>query len=127
MYRGGRFNRGGNSCSSRGTNPRDQYGNVLSCHICGSLDHFAYDCPQSTKFTTGTEKVTLFQKSKDQEKYGQQTMEKFTSDNFCLAVLDTSCNTTVCGKEWSRVYLECLDDQEYKEVKGEQTTAYRVM
>ena len=43
-------------------------------------------------------------------------MKKFTSDNFGLAVLDSGCNVTVCGKEWLSAYLESLNSDELKKV-----------
>ena len=100
-------------------NPKDQFGNHHTCHVCGSVNHFARQCPKSQYYAeTETEKVALFQKS-ETPKYDQSTMEKFTSQNFCRAVLDTGCNTTVCGKDWLNVYLDSLTNEQKRTVEIE--------
>ena len=117
-----RYNRGAAGLGGRGnrTNPRDQYGNILKCHLCDSVSHFARDCPQNRQYySTETEHVTLFQDG--ETKASKDALRQLTGDNLCLAVLDSGCNITVCGKEWLQVYLESLSDVELKKVRVEES------
>ena len=118
-----RYSRGsrGGGRQSRATNPRDTYGNFLTCHVCKSINHFANECPNNSQYYAETEHVTLFQNEKAEVSTSEDAMTQFTGDNLCLAVLDTGCNITVCGKEWLKVYLESLDESRLKEVKVEES------
>ena len=112
--------RGGRQARSERTNPKDDWGNILTCHVCGSINHFARNCPKS-HYAINAEEVSLFQNSKVSQR-NESTMEKFTSDNFCRAVLDTGCNTTVCGREWLNIYLDSLTNEEKEEVEVEDSS-----
>ena len=47
-------------------------------------------------------------------------MDRYTRDKlFGLAVLDSGCNITVCGKKWLEVYLETLDKS------GKESVSYK--
>ena len=97
------------------TNSKDQYGNVLKCFNCNSIYHLARDCTRNAQyFSSNTEQISLFQNKFNPPK---DSLDQFTGDNFCLAVLDSGCNTTVCGREWLNVYLESLDEDDKTKVR----------
>lgn len=97
------------------TNPKDQYGNIQTCNVCNSIEHFASYCPENTQYFAQAEHITLFQTMEKQSNPWRKSMYPgFIGDN--LAVLDTGCNITVCGKQWLKVYLESLDDEEMRAV-----------
>ena len=108
--RGDNRQRGNTSSSTqRGTNPRGRDGKPLACGKCQSIYHFARDCPEnkrpvSTNANFFVNNITLFQKVPGQS----SNLEEFTRNNFGLAILDSGCNTTVCGQLWLDVYLESL-------------------
>ncbi|KAL5252088.1 hypothetical protein ACHWQZ_G015034 [Mnemiopsis leidyi] len=101
------------------SNPLDQYGNPMVCNICKSINHFAINCPDkdsSSTFYQETEDVVLFQNSPSYDN-DPQTMRNFTRENFDMAVLDTGCNISVCGKGWLEAYVDGLSDKDKKNIK----------
>ena len=102
------------------TNPRDRYGNHLVCHVCRSIYHFAQNCPDKdlsySTFYQDTEDIALFQNA-PQQKSNIETMKGFTRDNFNMAVLDTGCNISVCGKEWLEAYVDGLTKEKRRRIK----------
>ncbi|XP_063688395.1 uncharacterized protein LOC134821623 [Bolinopsis microptera] len=74
------------------------------------------DCPERRRINKSgnqvtSENVNLFMNAPAQEE-NSNVMDQFTSDNFGLAVLDSGCNKTVCGKEWLKVYLQSLSPED---------------
>ena len=128
-YRGARRGMSSSRGYSRGqsaskmnkrTNPKDRDGNVMACNICQSIYHFARQCPEMQKGSSTqyfSEDIALFQNLHDTSE--PNIMDRFTRDNFGLAVLDTGCNTTVCGKKWLDVYIDTLDKT------GQESVSYR--
>ena len=97
-------------------NPRDQYGNPFRCHTCNSTQHFARECPDNNPTfysnedpVEKTESVALFQHAEHNKTCSTDTMTRFTGENFGLAVLDTGCNITVCGRVWLLGLLGCFE------------------
>lgn len=124
------INKGKNRGGGRGNamprgrkNPIDQYGNQMTCLECGSWYHFVRNCPEANQthyvnHDQVTENITLFQNTHDLSTMPPSNKLKiFTKENFGSAVLDSGANTTVCGKDWLRVYLESLDEDEKKKVR----------
>ena len=97
-------------------NPKDMNGNVLQCYVCGSIFHFANKCPEKAQ-NQKNERINLFQNS-DYD-YSDNSLSYFTYSNFGLAVLDSGCNSTVCGEIWLKAYLDSLDAESKKLVKYE--------
>ena len=98
-------------------NPKDMNGNVLQCYVCGSIFHFANKCSEKAH-NHKNESINLFQNS-DYD-YSVDSLSNFIYSNFGLAVLDSGCNSTVCGKIWLiRAYLDCLDVESKKSLKYE--------
>ena len=87
----------------------------MKCHLCDSVSHFAGDCPQNRQYYTGIEHVTLFQNG--ETKASEDVLTNLTGH----AILDSGCNTTVCGKEWLKVYVKSLSETELKRVKVEES------
>ena len=102
--------------AGRKTNPRDSNGHIMPCSVCKSIFHFANQCPDSsTPATYYNENIALLQNNPT-VKENVSTMDQFTRDNYGLAVLDSGCNTTVCGQEWLDVYLSSLPESELAKV-----------
>lgn len=99
------------------TNPRDSNGHIMPCKVCKSIYHFADQCPDATFYN---ENIALLQ-STPAVKQNVSTMEQFTRDNFGLAVLDSGCNTTVCGAQWLDVYLSSLSESDLAKVTREKS------
>ena len=119
-------NRGFGGKTRKSGNPKDQYGNPFRCHNCNSTQHFVRECPDynssyysKDKQQETTENVALFQHSQEDKTCSTDTMKKFTGENLGLAVLDTGCNTTVCGREWLDSYLESLNEKDRNKVLKE--------
>ena len=109
-------------------NPRDQYGNQFRCHNCNSTQHFVRECPEnkSTYYSREDqvekmENVSLFQHATEDKTCSTDTMTRFTGENFGLAVLDTGCNVTVCGKVWLQSYLDSLSMEDQNKVVSEKS------
>ena len=103
------------------TNPVDQYGNPMVCNVCKSIYHFALNCPDkdsSSTFYQETEDVVLFQNAPTNDN-SPQTMKNFTRENFDMAVLDTGCNVSVCGKGWLDAYIDGLSQKDKESIKTE--------
>ena len=120
-------NRGSSTSKTEKRNPKDQYGNYMSCFECQSIYHLIKDCPEAGKKTSSTattylnnktENITLLQ-NLPRESQNKSTMECFTKNNFGLAVLDSGCNTTVCGRTWLNAYIESLNEDCMDEVMSE--------
>ena len=106
--------------SDRKMNPTDRYGRHFTCNVCKSIYHFSRDCLERRKINKSgnqvtSENVNLFMNAPAQEE-NSNVMDQFTSDNFGLAVLDSGCNKTVCGKEWLKVYLQSLSPEDFIKV-----------
>lgn len=103
------------------TNPRDPNGHIMPCRVCKSIYHFADQCPDAShQATFYNENIALLQNT-PAVKQNVSTMEQFTKDNFGLAVLDSGCNTTVCGAQWLDVYLNSLSKSDLGKVTREKS------
>ena len=109
------------------TNPKDQFGNIMTCSICSAITHFARKCPEQRNRSffceeadIHEENVTLFQNT-PKESVNSDTMKQFTQDSFGMAILDSGCNITVCGKGWLEAYLDCLSKEDKHKVKVEKS------
>lgn len=83
-------------------NIRDEYGEPLRCFVCDSLLHFARDCPDNAEYDEyNCDNSAYCTAVRDT----QPTLP--AKEN--LAVLDSGCNITVCGKKWLAKYVASLD------------------
>lgn len=96
-------------------NPRDDYGKYMACHVCQSIYHFSQQCPERRSGVSENqsffvkEEISLLQ-------IGAMSLEEFTRDHFGLAIVDSGCNATVCGKHWLDVHLEALSEADKRNV-----------
>ena len=101
------------SWKKRGTgsgNPVDRYGNALKCFKCGSKEHFAKDCTsEEVHFTL------LSSKLKDDQ--SDKPLNALLEETLGMAIVDSACSKTVCGKVWMDAYREQLSDQDKALVK----------
>ena len=86
-------------------NPLDESGNQSTCFNCGSIFHWANDCPNSYEKRSKDISVQLFTKEVTSE-----YLEVFVSETLNYALLDSGCNSTVCGENWLKCYLDTLED-----------------
>ena len=105
------------------------HGEVSRCNICESVYHYAINCPhrqQEANLTANT----------DEE--GEQDVETvdlvlvngsdvpaeiFTTEAMKLAILDTACTRTVCGKPWLDNFLQDLTLDQKSQIVFEQSNA----
>lgn len=113
---------------SKPTNPKDPNGNIRTCYVCGSIYHYANSCPDSAErndnqtYFMKTESINLLQHVMVTEQSNHsKSMESFTKNNFGLAVLDSGCNVTVCGRQWLQAYLDSLDEKDMGKVHYEKS------
>ena len=92
----------------RAVNPTGRDGQVLTCLCCGSFRHLLSGCPHSweNQGKRESEKVVMYtgNKKPDTAVLGNE------SQNY--AVLDSGCSSTVCGEQWLKGFLQCLDSSE---------------
>jgi transposase InsO family protein len=105
---------------TKGTNPLDRYGNHTRCAVCGSVFHWAKDCPHKEEVQQvecedntkeGNYNITLFVKDVDPS-------EVLMCEAFSTAVVDTACTRTVCGQQWLDNCMSILDEDQKSQVKS---------
>ena len=88
---------------TRQVNPLDEHGNPQTCHICGSIFHFAgrggIGCPESYENLQGMYKDAI----KYDKDIGQE--EVFIMENSDEAHLDSCFAANVMGVDWRDKYL----------------------
>jgi hypothetical protein len=81
-------------------NPMDKGGRITKCAICGSESHWARECPQNyNNKKKGINKGENNGDKKEEEKVFIGGVEE--NDNYweeIEAILDTGCNSTLCGE-----------------------------
>ena len=99
----------------RQVNPLDEYGNPQTCHICGSIFHFAgrdgIGCAESCENLQGMYKDAYkCDVDIDQE-------EVFMMENSNEALLDSCCTANVMGVDWRDNFFACLSEDDQNEIK----------
>ena len=116
--RGGRGQHGGaerrNQDGKPRRNPAGPDGTPSTCMVCGSVFHWARDCPDSYDNL-----MKQKNKGKEDEEIAlfSDTLKQFVGETFGTAVLDSGCTKNVCGKTWLGCYLETLDKSQRSMVK----------
>ena len=106
----------------RGTNPFDRNGRRTKCAICGSVFHWAKDCPHKHK---KQEEIKMTDAEENEEKCNLALFTKehkpeneiLLTESFGCAIIDTACTKTVCGKRWYEEYVDQLEQKKKKQIK----------
>ena len=120
---------------SKRVNPKNKYGKTTRCAVCGSIYHWAKECPDreaNTKVSSGQfgihpfnetdVKLTECERKSDPEPQESlvtialTTGYKLLSECINNAVLDTGCTSSVCGIVWFDIFMNSLSESLRKEV-----------
>ncbi|XP_045105480.1 uncharacterized protein LOC123500989 [Portunus trituberculatus] len=106
-------------------NSADRFGNVRKCFICGSEYHLSPACTRSVYVTNYTE-----DEYKEAESYAvvenSTVMPVLMAESVSYAILDTACNTTVCGIDWLESYTQTLSEEEKSKIEEQESgTVFR--
>ena len=90
------------------SNPVNDDGTVMRCHVCESTKHFVSECPHCEDVQSENLAVhlTLITGSASEQQHVllTKTLNK--------GILDTACTKTVAGQAWVDEYLQVLSDRE---------------
>ena len=99
----------------RQVNPLDGYGNPQTCHICGSIFHFAgrggIGCPESCEDL----QCMYNDANKCDIDIGQE--EVFIMENSSEALIDSCCTAYVMGIDWRDKLFDSLFEDDQNEIK----------
>ena len=93
----------------RGRNPTNSRGEMTTCNLCGSFNHWASKCPdRETDEKSSSDRPDVA--NKEQVYLTFVTIQRSLL-NHCWhhAILDTACTSTVAGVEWLNDYVEKLE------------------
>ena len=97
-------------------NPTDKEGNPLKCFKCGSKEHFAKEC------TAEEVHFTLLSSKDDCDK----PLSRLLDETLGMAIVDSGCSKTVCGKVWMDTYKDQLSDHDKASIREvPSSTKYR--
>ena len=121
--------------SPNAPNPKDDRGNITTCRKCRSIYHWMQDCPHvsgheqnvspGSKVYYGNDStedvfISLFQTS----------IPATTDEVLCLvgetlnmAVIDSGCPRTVCGKKWYDTYVDSMSEDQKTNLKCDESNA----
>ena len=88
--------------------------NVSRSRVCQSIFHWQKDC-----LDKNVSEVTLYQSVLHTE----ETLQQFTGETFCAAILDSGASKTVCGKTWLRCSEETLPKEKQELIHSEPSTS----
>ena len=99
------------------TNWPGEDGKPSTCHHCGSIYHYLKNCPDRDEEVNMTEDFEVIEKAVLFTEDSNELSE-FTREALNCAALDTCCSSSVSGKVWLDFYLESLDKERKREVRG---------
>ena len=103
-----------------GRNPKDSAGNISTCRICGSRNHWARNCPDRND------------KEKDRHDNDGNSdafltfaslSPKILRNSMTKGIVDTACTVTVCGNHWLNDYFSKLTIEQQSYVEKQKTSA----
>ena len=104
--RGRPWQRKDNNHKNRSGNPQG-----MKCFKCGSKSHFIKDCPaEECHFTLLSTRIKP-----------SKPLSSLLRETLGMAILDSACSKTVCGRAWKDAYLEQLSDSDRALVKETST------
>ena len=108
----------------RQLNPPGNDGKPQTCHICGSIFHFAgrngENCPESYENLQGAYQTDVMEEKVLKCEELQDVFAVGDASDECL--LDSCCTFNVMGQSWKDRFFENFSDEDLKEVKAEKTT-----
>lgn len=104
--------RGGWRRGANGKNPVGRDGRITTCHVCGSIMHWARECPNKISENIEEEcQVVLMAHSSDKDRLNTLLGESIGS-----VVLDSGCTRTVCGLQWLESFRDTLTADELSSI-----------
>ena len=118
----GRGNMSHRSERNEQKNSTDRFGNVRKCFVCGSEYHLSPACTRNVYVTE--------EEYKEAESYAvvenSTVMPVLMVESVSYAILDTACNTTVCGIDWLKSYTQTLSEEEKSRIEEQESeTVFR--
>lgn len=119
----------GSVCKDTAVNVKGKDGKVLRCLVCESFKHLLAGCPHSwesmrqrsvnfaeapeideeelcgLEITDITEPVVLFTRNEEE-------LNVLMTESLYSGVLDSGCQSTVCGERWLETYIDKLSDNQ---------------
>lgn len=109
------------AAGNRRSNPVGRNGRVTTCNICGSIRHWARECPESfnshregndNNYQNDEVHITLI--ATEHEFHNK--MDTLMGESIGSVILDSGCSKTVCGETWLSSFLETLGLHERKSI-----------
>ena len=116
-------------------NPRDHRGNPTVCRKCRSFYHYWENCPHVTPMerkNASKQRVYYNQNNREDlfialfQKSSPTTSEEITllmEESMNMALIDSGCTKSCCGKKWLDAYLETLNKEEVAEIQNKESNA----
>ena len=97
-------------------NPVGPDSRTLTCKSCGSYHHLLHACPDSWE---NMAKINIAEKEHAVlfTGYNTEEVQRLGIDARNCAVLDSACNSTVCGDKWINNYIQSLDNSDRLKIK----------
>ena len=118
----------------RRLNPRDSFGDISECSICGSRFHWAKQCPDRNEVLESVSEqaeedkevlITLFTKgSRSQNATDETECDALLGETLSYGIIDSGCSRSVCGEVWLKCYLDTLSESDNKLVQVEPGHTY---
>ena len=94
-------------------NPPDKDGKVSRCYNCGSILHWARNCPYHEESKPSCKDEVRIQF------YMEEVLQTLVGETLSMAILDSGCTETVCGNTWLECFIETLSNEEKELVTTE--------
>lgn len=106
----------------RETNPLDDDGYPMTCHICGSIYHFAgrngVGCPESYENLQNVNATATEEADEDANicDIPIKHQEVFLMRSSEEALLDSCCSANVMGKQWKDIFIDAMSNEDKSEI-----------